>query len=187
MMNYKKISNGFAFLMADKRITIVHGVLKSLGISPRRDDYDDLVQEGVIIFALAYADYQTAHPEDDNERDLMCFAYQRMRWRLLDCLRRQQLGKTFVKNSLDQEEGEQDYHGYLADKSALTPFFQLENSDFFADLYQHCNPHQQRYLTAKLKDQLTDTEIARQYGVSRSAVSQWRRGVIARARQLHKQ
>ncbi len=29
--------------MSDKRITIVHGVLKSLGVSPRRDDYDDFV------------------------------------------------------------------------------------------------------------------------------------------------
>ena len=32
-MNYKKISDGLTFLMSDKRITIVHGVLKSLGIS----------------------------------------------------------------------------------------------------------------------------------------------------------
>lgn len=51
IMNYKKISDGLTFLMSDKRITIVHGVLKSLGISPRRDDYDDFVQDASIIFA----------------------------------------------------------------------------------------------------------------------------------------
>lgn len=27
-MNYKKISDGLTFLMSDKRITIIHGVLK---------------------------------------------------------------------------------------------------------------------------------------------------------------
>ena len=50
-MNYKKISDGLTFLMNDKRITIVYGVLKSLGVSQRRDDYDDFVQDASIIFA----------------------------------------------------------------------------------------------------------------------------------------
>ncbi|WP_225415667.1 hypothetical protein [Limosilactobacillus reuteri] len=70
-MNYKKISDGLTFLMSDKRITIVHGVLKSLGISPRRDDYDDFVQDASIIFAQAYADFLQEKDEVENERDLM--------------------------------------------------------------------------------------------------------------------
>ena len=69
-MNYKKISDGLTFLMSDKRITIVHGVLKSLGISPRRDDYDDFVQDASIIFAQAYADFLQEKDEVENERDL---------------------------------------------------------------------------------------------------------------------
>lgn len=71
IMNYKKISDGLTFLMSDKRITIVHGVLKSLGISPRRDDYDDFVQDASIIFAQAYADFLQEKDEVENERDLM--------------------------------------------------------------------------------------------------------------------
>lgn len=71
-MNYKKISDGLTFLMNDKRITIVYGVLKSLGVSPRRDDYDDFVQDASIIFAQAYADFLQEKEEVENERDLMC-------------------------------------------------------------------------------------------------------------------
>lgn len=65
-MNYQKISEGLTFLMSDKRITIVHGVLKSLGISPRRDDYDDFVQDASIIFAQAYADFLPEKDEVEN-------------------------------------------------------------------------------------------------------------------------
>ena len=53
-MNYQKISEGLTFLMSNKRITIVHGVLKSLGISPRQDDYDDFVQDASIISLISY-------------------------------------------------------------------------------------------------------------------------------------
>ncbi|WP_225433202.1 hypothetical protein [Limosilactobacillus reuteri] len=108
-MNYQKISEDLTFLMSDKRITIVHGVLKSLGISPRQDDYDDFVQDASIIFAQAYADFLQEKDEVENERDLMCFAYQRMRWRLLDRLRRQQLECFLFNYTLDNEEDDHDY------------------------------------------------------------------------------
>ncbi len=184
-MDYKKISAGLTFLMTDKRITIVHGVLKSLGISPHRDDYDDFVQEGSIIFAQAYADYfSNAENNTDNERDLMCFAYQRMRWRLLDHLRRQQLESLLFTYSLDNEENESDYSDLLADTQASHPFTHLENSDFLGYLYHHSALNQQRYLVAKLNHHLSDRQIAKEYGVTRAAVSYWRRGVITRAHQL---
>ena len=129
-MNYKKISDGLTFLMNDKRITIVYGVLKSLGISPRRDDYDDFVQDASIIFAQAYADFLQETDEVENERDLMCFAYQRIRWRLLDRLRRQQLEYFLFNYTLDNEEDDHDYDETMIDHSATDPFAHLENSDF---------------------------------------------------------
>ncbi|MBB1080282.1 RNA polymerase subunit sigma-24 [Limosilactobacillus sp. STM2_1] len=184
-MDYKKISAGLSFLMTDKRITIVHGVLKSLGISPRRDDYDDFVQEASIIFAQAYADYLSNNDGHvKNERDLMCFAYQRIRWRLLDSLRRQQLESLLFTYSLDNEETDNDYEGILADPQAANPFTHLENSDFLGYLYQHSTINQQRYLVAKLNYHLSDCQIAKEYAVTRAAVSYWRRGVITRAHQL---
>ena len=132
--------------MTDKRITIVHGVLKSLGISPRRDDYDDFVQDASIIFAQAYADFLRDSDHSANERDLMCFAYQRMRWRLLDRLRHQQLEGILFSYSLDNPEDDHDYDDVLVDQLASHPFTHLENSSFLGYLYQHSNLNQQRYL-----------------------------------------
>ena len=183
-MDYKKISDGLTFLMTDKRITIVHGVLKSLGISPRRDDYDDFVQDASIIFAQAYADFLRDSDHSANERDLMCFAYQRMRWRLLDRLRHQQLEGILFSYSLDNPEDDHDYDDVLVDQLASHPFTHLENSSFLGYLYQHSNLNQKRYLVAKLNHHLSDRKIAREYGVTRAAVSYWRRGVITRAHQL---
>ena len=177
-MNYTKISAGLTFLMNDKRITIVYGVLKSLGVSPRRDDYDDFVQDASIIFAQAYADFLQETDEVENERDLMCFAYQRMRWRLLDRLRRQQLEYFLFNYTLDNEEDDHDYDETMVDHSATAPFAHLENSDFLNYLYHHCPHVQQRYLIAKLNHHLSDRQIADEYSVSRAAVSQWRRGLV---------
>lgn len=183
-MNCKKISDGLSFLMTDKRITIVHGVLKSLGISPRRDDYDDFVQDAAIIFAQAYADYLQQTDQVENERDLMCFAYQRMRWRLLDRLRRQQVEDHLFSYTIDNEETDSDYDDTMVDHSATAPFAHLETSDFLNYLYHHCPLVQQRYLIAKLNHHLSDCQIAAEYHVSQAAVSQWRRGVITRAHRL---
>ena len=170
--------------MTDKRITIVHGVLKSLGISPRRDDYDDFVQDAAIIFAQAYADYLQQTDQVENERDLMCFAYQRMRWRLLDRLRRQQVEDHLFSYTIDNEETDSDYDDTMVDHSATAPFAHLETSDFLNYLYHHCPLVQQRYLIAKLNHHLSDCQIAAEYHVSQAAVSQWRRGVITRAHRL---
>ena len=183
-MDYEKISAGLSFLMRDKRITIVHGVLKSLGISPRRDDYDDFVQEASLVFAHAYANYPQDETDPTNERDLMCYAFQRMRWRILDHLRRDQLEKAHCTYSLDDDENDRDYDDLLIDRQSTNPFAHREEGDFLGYLYQHCSPNQQRYLIAKLNHHLTDKQVALTYGVSRQAVHQWKQGVISRAHQL---
>ena len=183
-MDYEKISAGLSFLMRDKRITIVHGVLKSLGISPRRDDYDDFVQEASLVFAHAYANYPQDETDPTNERDLMCYAFQRMRWRILDHLRRDQLEKAHCTYSLDDDENNRDYDDLLIDRQSTNPFAHREEGDFLGYLYQHCSPNQQRYLIAKLNHHLTDKQVALTYGVSRQAVHQWKQGVISRAHQL---
>ena len=114
----------------------------------------------------------------------MCFAYQRIRWRLLDRLRRQQLESFLFNYTLDSEEDDHDYGKTMVDHSATAPFAHLENGDFLNYLYHHCPRVQQRYLIAKLNHHLSDRQIADEYRVSRAAVSQWRRGVITRAHQL---
>lgn len=183
-MNDEKISAGLSFLMCDKRITIVHGVLKSLHISPRRDDYDDFVQEASLIFAQAYAAYPADATDPANEHELMGYAYQRMRWRILDKLRHEQLEKSRLAYALDNDDISTEYECLLIDPQSTNPFAHREEGDFLGYLYHHCTTNQQRYLIAKLNHHLTDKEIALVYGVSRQAVHQWKKSTINRARQL---
>lgn len=183
-MNYKKITEGLTFLTNDKRIIIVHGVLKSLGVNRYRNDYDDLAQEAALIFAYAYATYPSDVTDPANERELMCFAYQRMRWRLLDILRRGQFEQELFSCSLDNDEQQDAYQECLIDRQSANPFANFEQADFLGFLYQHCKKNQQDYLIAKLNHHLTDKEIALTHGVSRQAVHQWKAGVINRAHQL---
>lgn len=179
--NNQEVTTGLKFLTYHNRIALIHGVLKGLGIPRSRDDYQDLVQEGCLVFADVYAKYPK--PITD-ERQLMRFAYQKIRWRLLDYLRHQQRAISIAECSLDDEVlNNTALETLLVDESTITPFIQLEYRNFFSDLVRWCSPTARQYLLATLALQLTTlTEIANYYGVSRQAVSQWKKRFLQEAR-----
>ncbi|MGM9891253.1 sigma-70 family RNA polymerase sigma factor [Limosilactobacillus sp.] len=173
-MNNKIIAQGLEDLFCDKRITIVYGVLKRLHITPLHSDYDDLFQEGCLAYAAAYADF-TNQPSTTN---LAAFAYQRIYWRLLDLLRRRQYGEGLQEYSLDDQP--------LLECGQTDPALgHVLNAAYFTALARHCSLNQRRYLHAKLNHQLSDRQIADYYAVSPAAVYQWKKGLIAKARQLN--
>lgn len=180
-MNNNKISEGLAYLSSDQRTRLIHGVLKGLGVAPYRDDYPDLFQEGCLIFARAYADY----PEPvtaANERQLMTYAYRQVRWRLLDRLRRGQHRIALGQYSLDDDltGGSQ-----LADPRADCALARLERQAFIKALRAQCSGVTGRYLDLVLSGRFpNDAAIARHCGVSRQAVYQWRRQVVATGRRI---
>lgn len=177
-MNDKKIADGLSFLLADKRITVIYGVLKRLHINRWHDNYDDLFQEGCLAFAKAFATY----PGDVHEDRFMAYAYQRVYWRLLDILRR----NLRLTNPLIQAEDDQSCASeWLIDSAATKAGDHVINTAFFTSLAQTCSLKQRRYLHATLNWQLSDREIAEYYAVSPSAVYQWKRGLIAKARRLN--
>ena len=88
-MTNQKIIEGLVYLSTNKRINLVHGVLKQLHLSPLHDYYDDYFKEGCLIFSQAYASFPDDPTNPENERQLMNFAFKRIYWRLLDLLRRQ--------------------------------------------------------------------------------------------------
>ena len=124
----------FNFLYSDKRTRLVHGVLKSLGISVNRDDYGDLFQEGCLIFAQVFADYPEPVTTAMEQRRLMSYAFRKIRWRLLDILRHQQRGVEVSQYSLDQDELTPEGRE-LVDPQAQLPFDQLTNDAFFVELW----------------------------------------------------
>lgn len=185
-MTTKNLQDGFEFLYSDKRIRLIHGVLKGIGVAVTRDDYQDLVQEGCLIFAQVFADYPEPVTTPMEERRLMSYAYRKIRWRLLDILRHQQQSVKASQYSLDQDELNPMSRD-LVDPRAQLPFDQLANAAFFDTLWQHAGKQERRYLQLALQDRFaSDAAIAKHCGVSRQAVHQWKQGLIATARRLQK-
>ncbi|MDD6432630.1 MAG: RNA polymerase subunit sigma-24 [Lactobacillaceae bacterium] len=185
-MTTKKLQDGFNFLYRDKRTRLVHGVLKGLGIAVNRDDYDDLFQEGCLIFAQTFADYPEPITTPMEELRLMTYAYRKVRWRLLDILRHQQRGVVASQYSLDQDELTPENRD-LIDPRAQLPFDRLTNAAFFDELWRRSGKKARRYLSLVLQDRFdSDTAIAKHCGVSRQAVHQWKKQLIATARRLQK-
>lgn len=181
-MKNHKLSAGLIYLSANHRQRIIHAVLKRLSISPTDDRYDDLFQEGCLVFADAFAHYP--HPIQD-ERQLMNFAYKRIYWRLLDQLRRANQQSTHAALSLnDDGQSPELVEECLYDHDSQRPFDELEYGPFIHRLWKTCNPNQRRYLFACLQLDYRDCEIANYYQVSRQAVYSWKRGVLAKARRI---
>lgn len=174
-MEMQKTSAAFKSLLSDKRIGIIYGVLKRLNVHPWQNDYDDLFQEG----CLAYVDAYLAFPGDRD--NFPAYAFQRIYWRLLDLLRRQSYRTMLSEFSLDQDDSNEQ-----AQLPALAPtgIESALNSTYFTQLAQHCSLNQRRYLHASLVLRLSDHQIAEYFGVSPSAVYQWKRGIIEKARRL---
>ena len=88
-MTNQKLIDGLVYLSTNKRINLVHSVLKQLHISPTHDCCDDFFQEGCLIFSHAYTRFPDDPNNPENEPRLMNFAYKRIYWRFLDQLRHQ--------------------------------------------------------------------------------------------------
>lgn len=79
---------GFAYLLQAEHEKVIYGVLKRLNVSRQSPDYEDLVVEGQIAFAQAYCIYCQTH-DSVTEKVVMPYLYQKVKWRLLDLLRKQ--------------------------------------------------------------------------------------------------
>ena len=183
-MNNQKLQDGLNFLYRDQRVRLVHGVLKGLGVPVHRDDYADLFQEGCLVFAQVYAAFPELLTTPAAEQKLMNYAYRKIRWRLLDILRHQQLVIAAQQYSLDQATTDEAPRE-LVDGRAQRPFSHLANAAFFDELWRRSNHSARRYLQLALQDRFSsDTAIAQYCGVSRQAVHQWKKQLIITASQL---
>ncbi|MEY8441458.1 sigma-70 family RNA polymerase sigma factor [Lactobacillaceae bacterium 24-114] len=177
-MNINKITDGLTYLSQNKRINLIHGVLSRLHISPLNDNYDDYFQDGCLIFADAFANYPDDPHNPENERRLMNFAYKRIYWRLLDHFRieaklTEHQGESLNNDMLDEDK----INRLLLDPQSTINFARLEDHDFFNQLKERCTQKERLYLEAVLYENLTDSEIAKKYHVSRQTVYAWKKGI----------
>lgn len=185
-MTNQKLIDGLVYLSTNKRINLVHSVLQQLHILPTHDCYDDLFQEGCLIFSHAYTRFPDNPNNPENERRLMNFAYKRIYLRLLDQLRHQFWEREHWLGSINDESLDENTHNHFTvDRNSQHGFVRRENSDFFVQLEAHCSPTEKRYLHAVLLFDLKDSEIAEKYHVSRQTVYPWKRGLIKKARALN--
>lgn len=183
MINEQLVTIGLELIASGHRSRLIHEVLKGLHIPPCHPDYDDLFQEGCLIFAQVYATY----PGDrTDEAALMKYAYQKIRWRLIDYLRHNHFLDEYCECSLNDEAlTPTKQEEVWCDPHSVADFSSVECRAALQTLSAQCSLGARKYLTAVRQLGLTtDTEIAAYYGVSRQAVHQWKNALVKVARRL---
>ncbi|POH05717.1 sigma factor [Fructilactobacillus lindneri] len=94
MQEIENSSDAFQFMLKGDHEVVVYGVLKSLNIRPFHDNYQDLVQDGRLAFVAAYDKYPH---ERENQKKMLNYIYQSVRWQILDGLR--QTNRISAKNA----------------------------------------------------------------------------------------
>ncbi|GBG95783.1 DNA-directed RNA polymerase specialized sigma subunit [Ligilactobacillus salitolerans] len=167
------------YLLHNNRIKLVYGVLKNLHISPTQSYYADLVLEGELLFLKAYAQYCQQHAQI-NEKQLLGYAYRKIKWGLMDVLRKEwKLADRCLKPAADQKE---DALSLLADTQDAE--LDLEYWDLVREIIMICSPNERKYLIKRLFYGYSVAEIAAQEGVSRQTVNNWKQRLAQKAQKF---
>ncbi|MER2227438.1 MAG: sigma-70 family RNA polymerase sigma factor [Carnobacterium sp.] len=154
----------------DQHSGIVYGVLKKLGVNRNHSDYDDFVQQGLLKLVEAYETFPKDLEQAEYLYQFTGFAYTKVRWKMLDLLRKQQRKwesempwpEDFVKQQPDTH----------------LPFEQAyQEMDLLKEMLPLLTKNEQAYLVDTVVTRLSVTEIAKKQGVSRKTVYQWKKRV----------
>lgn len=150
--------------------SIVFGAIKKIGIRYDHTNYDDFVQVGRLKLVDAYQEF----PEDLHEEayfyQFTGYAYRKVYWGLMDQIRKDQ-------RIIEREDGlPESFEEWGADEHQLfdqdVVIWQL-----FYSMLNCLTKKEQRYLKDLVFEQLSITEIAAKYGVSRKTVYVWKKQV----------
>ena len=157
---------GFAYLMQAEHEKAIYGVLKRLNVSRQSPDYENLVVEGQIAFAQAYC--QTH--DSVTEEAVMPYLYQKVKWRLLDLLRKQTRTK----------QRECGLPENVDELWAMVPvsFENVMTDELVLKLWNTCTPNEQKFLALRLETGLSLTEIAKILAVSRKTVYKYKWSIL---------
>ena len=160
---------GFAYLLQGEHEKVIYGVLKHLHVSRQDPDYEDLVVEGQLVFAQAFCMYCESHAIV-KEAEVMPYLYQKIKWRLLDLLRKQTRTK-------QRECGLPENASELWSMVPLS-FENILTAELVLKLWNTCTPNEQRFLALRLETELSLTEIAKILAVSRKTVYKYRWSIL---------
>lgn len=160
---------GFAYLLQAEHEKVIYGVLKHLHVSRQDPDYEDLVVEGQIAFAQAYCAYCQAH-DSVTEEAVMPYIYQKIKWRLLDLLRKQTRTK-------------QRECGLPENADELWIVANCQNDDviirdLLERLWNLCTPKERKFLELQLYSNLNLVKTAKMLEISRKTVYNYKRSIL---------
>lgn len=166
---------GFAYLLQEDHEKVIYGVLKHLHVSRQDPDYEDLVVEGQLVFAQAFCMYCESHVIV-KEAEIMPYLYQKIKWRLLDILRK----KTRLKQrlcSLPDSEAKL----WAKEQTSLS---ELMINELIIKLWDKCTPNEQKFLALSGSSDRSMTEIAKLLAVSRKTVYKYKGSILKKYKSL---
>lgn len=160
---------GFAYLLQGEHEKVIYGVLKHLHVSRQDPDYEDLVVEGQLVFAQAYCAYCQTH-DSVTEEAVMPYLYQKIKWRLLDLLRKQTRTK-------------QRECGLPENADELWIVANCQNDDviirdLLERLWNLCTPKERKFLELQLYSNLNLVKTAKMLEISRKTVYNYKRSIL---------
>lgn len=167
---------GFAYLLQGEHEKVIYGVLKYLHVSRQDSDYEDLVIEGQIAFAQAYCMYCQTH-DSVTEEAVMPYIYQKIKWRLLDLLRKQTRTK-------QRECGLPDTEAKFWAKEELK-FDDFVVHELLEMLVSSCTEKDYKILSLILYTDLSVTEEAKLLAVSRKTVYKYKKSILFKFKALY--
>lgn len=164
----RKLDKSKEELFFEQHGGIVHGVLKKLTVPRTHPDYEDFVQQGLVKLVEAYEIFPNDPERPENRYPFGGFAYTRIRWHLLDLLRKQHKSTT----------KECSFPNHFADLiPEKTPPFEetIADMELLKEMLDLLSENERHYLTDFIIYGLSVTEIAKKNGVSRKTVYQWKK------------
>jgi len=172
----EQYNEAFEFLTTGDHEVVIFGVLRRLHIQPNHEYYDDMVQEGRLVFVHAYLKTSAT-----TEKQKLVFIYQKVYWSMLDYLRKQSSVNDHKYVPDDSTSNEEELFELPTNHSYEV---ECETQAMFAELMDICTQDEKQYLLSAYKYGLNATEIASQYGVSRPTVYKWKRSVLQKAKNI---
>lgn len=146
----------------------IHFHIHRLGISP--DLYDDFYSEGLYALWKAYESYQ---PDQGN---LGTFLNYRIRYRLIDLLRKKMRQQENMDALLENKKAEIDdgnKHRTLHTPLVNPQGIPLDTEEFWNEVRKHLTAKQWNWVKYFIIDELSIKEIQEKEGVSNAAVKGW--------------
>ncbi|MCH5461657.1 sigma-70 family RNA polymerase sigma factor [Lactobacillus sp. LC28-10] len=156
----------FDFLAEGDHELIIYSALKKLGIRQNDANFEDLVQEGWLLFVVIYQKY----PQEpaDSPKQFLAYAHQALYRRFLNQLQAQQ------RETKHLETGEVDLSGVPQTLDVLADTIDME---LLTGWLEKCNEAERRFLIDRIYYQMTPSEISKKWGVSRQTIYKWQKHI----------